>query len=267
MTSISDEYLRKVSLTKKPLFSSRKIFENLISSLNNNSFKFVIEWKEGEKEIYLIGSFYKCKKIYFSKNNKRKYSFLQCNLNPNYKKLRFKIIGKMNIHSLYLVNGKNNNENMKKIENNNINIFSYDYNKNKSIINKESTQFSTKDFSLVSSIRKSNVNINFYYSLKNFCNYYPTNKEMKEKADKKPTFFPTECFYGVNYFHNLIGKKEFLNLADSSIYNCNNDSYKIIDKKDHLLLNHFCHKNVKTKIINTFTVKYRNKNVTFIYYK
>ena len=208
MTSISDESLRKVSLTKKPLFSSRKIFENLISR-NNNSFKFIIEWKEGEKEIYLIGNFYKCKKIFFSKNNKRKYSFLESNLNPNYKKLRFKVIGKMNINSIYLVNGKNNNENMKKIENN-INIFSNDYSKNKSIINKESTQFSTKDFSLVSSKRKSNGNINFYYSLKNFCNYYPTKKEMMEKADKKPTFFPTECFNGVNYFHNLIGQKEFL---------------------------------------------------------
>ena len=39
------------------------------------------------------------------------------------------------------------------------------------------------------------------------------------------------------------------------------------DEKDHLLLNHFCHKNVKTKIIKIFTVKYRNKNITFIYYK
>jgi hypothetical protein len=58
MSSISQELFRKNSLKKNPLFSSRKIFEHLIDS-ENNSFKLIIELKEGEKEIYLVGNFYK----------------------------------------------------------------------------------------------------------------------------------------------------------------------------------------------------------------
>jgi hypothetical protein len=134
------------------------------------------------------------------------------------------------------------------------------------MVDKESTQFSTNYFSLVSSKQKNN-NLNFHYSKKNYCNYYPKKNEMREKADKIPTFFPIECFNGINHYHNEIGNKEFLNLTDNSIYNNNIDSYKIIDRKDHLLLNHFCYKFVKTNVINAFTVKYRNKNVTFLYYK
>ena len=89
---------------------------------------------------------------------------------------------------------------------------------------------------------------------------------MREKADKKISHFPTECFYDVNYEHNRIGKKDFLILKESSVYNSNNDSYKKIDIKDHIFLNHLCHKNVNNTIINSSTIRYRHKNVTFIYY-
>jgi hypothetical protein len=264
MSSISQELFRKNSLKKNPLFSSRKIFEHLIYS-ENNSFKLIIELKEGEKEIYLVGNFYKYNISYLSKK-KKIYDFIQSNFYLNCIKLRFKIIGKFNINSIYLINGKKNRNDSRKNFENNIKLFLTDNNQKKSMVDKESTQFSTNYFSLVSSKQKNN-NLNFHYSKKNYCNYYPKKNEMREKADKIPTFFPIECFNGVNHYHNEIGNKEFLNLTDNSIYNNNIDSYKIIDRKDHLLLNHFCYKIVKTNVINAFTVKYRNKNVTFLYYK
>ena len=118
----------------------------------------------------------------------------------------------------------------------------------------------------VSKLGNDNKKINFQLSTKFYCNYYPKKKEMKEKPDKKPTYFPSECFHGVNYFHNNIGNKEFLNLTDNNIYNNNIDEYKIIDRKDHLLLNHLTNKNVNKKSINSITIKYRHKNATFLYY-
>ena len=92
---------------------------------------------------------------------------------------------------------------------------------------------------------------------------------MKEKADKKPCHFPTECFHGVNLFHKEIGSKEYLLLDKNDVFNSNNDSYKIIDKKDHILLNHLVKKKHlnKDNIINSVVIKYRHKNTTFIYYK
>ncbi len=91
---------------------------------------------------------------------------------------------------------------------------------------------------------------------------------MKEKADKKICHFPIECFHDVNYEHNQIGKKDFLILKESSVYNSNNDSYKKIDIKDHIFLNHLCNKKINNKtIINSTTIRCRHKNVTFVYYK
>ena len=147
-----------------------------------------------------------------------------------------------------------------------------DKQKNKDVIapitDNENPSASTKDSSF-SSIKLVNENekINFQFSKKFYCNYYPKKPELREFPDKKPIHFPSECFHGVNYFHNEIGKKEFLNLTNNSIYNNNIDEYKIIDRKDHLLLNHLCHQNKKQKIINSITVKYRHKNTTFLYYR
>ena len=110
--------------------------------------------------------------------------------------------------------------------------------------------------------------IDFAFSKKNFCNYYPEKNEMRDKADKKICHFPIECFLDVNYEHNRIGNKDFLFLKESSVYNSNNDSYKKIDIKDHIFLNHLCNKKVSNKtIINSTTTRCRHKNITFVYYK
>jgi hypothetical protein len=131
----------------------------------------------------------------------------------------------------------------------------------------EKVSASTEDSSL-NSTKSGNENekINFQFSKNFYCNYYPKKKEMREMPDKKPTYFPTECFHGVNYFHNNIGNKEFLNLTNNSVYNNNIDEYKIIDRKDHLFLNHLTNKNANKKSINSITIKYRHKNTTFLYY-
>ena len=43
-------------------------------------------------------------------------------------------------------------------------------------------------------------------------------------------------------------------------------SLDYIDRRDHLLLNHLYQKNFGKKIVNSFTVKYRLKNATFLNY-
>ena len=135
---------------------------------------------------------------------------------------------------------------------------------------------STKDSSYCSIINNNKNNlktlinkkiIDFEYSKNYYCNYIPNKIEMREMADKKPCHLPIECFHGENITHNEIGDKEFLDLKEENIFNSNNDSYKIIEKKDHILLNHLCIKNLNKKFINSFTIKYRHKNTTFLYYK
>ena len=145
-------------------------------------------------------------------------------------------------------NSKNNNENL--------NSITKDTSFNSALNNKTSNEFNNK-------ITK----IDFSFSKKNYCNYIPKKNEMNEMADKKPCHFPIECYLGENINHNEIGNKEFLDIREKNIFNSNNDSYKSIDRKDHLLLNHLCIKNNNKKIINSFTIKYRHKNTTFLYFK
>lgn len=169
-----------------------------------------------------------------------------------------KSIQKNKSHNKYKINFKNKDS---KHKNNKI-----------TLSDNENTSASTKDSSLNSLIKNTtinsynNININFEYSRKNYCNYIPKKEEMSEKADKKPCHFPIECYHGINKVHNEIGKKDYLNLEIDKINNCN-DSYKAIDKKDHILLNHLCQKTISKKIINSFTIKYRHKNTTFVYFK
>ena len=144
-------------------------------------------------------------------------------------------------------------------------------NKNENTDN-ENASSSTKDSSFITEnkntkINSNNVNNNFDFSIKNYCNYRPKKEEMKEKPSKKPYNFPTECFHGKNHFHNDIGNKEFLNVEINSFFNSNSDSYKIIERKDHILINHLCNKNVNKKAIVSLTIKNRNKNTTFLYFK
>lgn len=134
-----------------------------------------------------------------------------------------------------------------------------------------SISISTKDSSF-SSIKKNynnnkSINIDFKYSTKNYCNYIPTKDEMMEKPHKVPCFFPIETFHGQNESHYSIGDKQLLNKETKSYFNKNNDSYKEIDRKDHILINHLCRRTVNKKIINSFTIKYRHKNTTFLYFK
>ena len=116
-------------------------------------------------------------------------------------------------------------------------------------------------------INRKIIDINFDFSIKNYCNYRPKKEEMKEQPSKRPCNFPTECFHGDNQFHNDIGNKNFLNLQYNCYFNSNSDSYKIIERKDHILLNHLINKNNNKKTITSLTIKYRKKNTTFLYFK
>ena len=177
-------------------------------------------------------------------------------------------------------NNKNKNLNSKKLYQENQIIEKYKNNinyikeKENKISNKDTgnASSSTKDSSFITEnkIKKNNsinVNIDFAFSIKNYCNYIPKKEEMKQQPSKIPCNFPTECFHGENKFHNDIGNKDYLNLEKNSYFNMNSDSYKIIEKKDHILLNHFCIKNVNKQTINSLIIKYRNKNTTFLYFK
>jgi len=212
----------------------------------------IIEWNKGDREIiYLTVSFGYLDKLF---NNKKKDEFLEYHkLNYIYQKLKFKSIGKIRIYSIFLLTNC---------------LFKAE--KDKKNISSKNQSLSTRDQSSIflSENNINNKNIDFTFSKKNYCNYYPKQNELKEIADKKPCHFPTECFHGANRYHNEIGKKEYLNLKESSVFNSNNDSYKIIDKKDHVLLNHLCQFETKNQnIINSISIRYRHKNTTFIYYK
>ena len=240
---------------KNSLFSNYK-YKNKIETKKINSFllnkkikkEIIIEWEKGGNEIYLAGRFCNSHNC-FAKNAhfKKKYDF---KLN-SFRKLKCKSEGKINITEVLLSNKK----------------FFFN-NKNYLMQNRINKTKNTKD-SFSNFIFESNKkHIDFSFSKKHYYNYYPKRNEMKEKVDKKPCHFPTECFHGVNQFHKEIGSKEYLLLDKNDVFNSNNDSYKIIDKKDHIILNHLINKKkINNNIINSVVIKYRHKNTTFIYYK
>ena len=216
--------------------------------------KLIIEWKEGEKEIYIEGGFYKNNKFNLFKNNVKIYNYFRFNSNliNSLNRKQFKAEGKMKISSIYFINNSNSKTNKKeKIYSN---IFS-------NYITKESSLIVIPKYQI-----KNNKIIDFIFSKKNYCNYIPKKDELSYTTIKKPCHFPIEIFHGINQIYNEIGNKEYLTLTNKSVFNSNNDSYKNIDKKEHFLLNHLCQKNIYNKIINSFTVKYRHKNATFVYY-
>ena len=252
----------KTFLKKNTSFSSRKKskkFESLnfctFPLINKRNTKFEFEFIEGEKEVYLTGNF-GTKKI--EKNN---IYFKFFNINKSFKKLKFKVKGIIKIFSIYY---KNYNIFINKQK-----IFSKDYKNSQS----QSTKDTVKNISLTSfekndiNIHKLDNNINFSFSKKNYCNYYPKKDELNKGKNKLPVYFPTECYHEINHIQNNIGNKEYLDIKESNIFNSNNDSYKIIDKKEHLFLNHLCYKKIDNKIINSFIIRYRKKNTTFVYYK
>ena len=170
------------------------------------------------------------------------------------------------------------NKNLKRIKlennshNSNQNISLKKYQVKNNCLNKANgnKSISTKDSSFSSTKKSSNnnfINTNFEYSKKNYCNYIPTREETSKKACLMPCYFPIYTFHGINTNHNIIGKSQLLNLEGTSYFNKNSDSYKSIERKDHILINHLCQKIIDKKIINSFTIKYRHKNTTFLYFK
>ena len=173
-----------------------------------------------------------------------------------FKKLKFKSEGNIKVNSVYLLSKKitmNKNESSWKA-------------------NRKKISISTKESSFFTNESTNKINIDFSFSKKNYCNYYPKLNEMEIIANKIPCYFPIECFHGVNEYHKEIGSKEFLILDKNNVFNIssNNESYKIIDKKDHIFLNHLIKKKSKinnNNVINSVSIRFRHKNTTFIYYK
>jgi hypothetical protein len=263
--------------TNSDIFSSfgnktNKNKKKLYLPLIKESKDFVIEWKVGQKEIYLtgiFGQFSKKSKVSSKKENKyAKQSKLYSS--KNIQKFKFKTNGNLKVNGIYLISKRPQ-------------IFEEKYKKNIPLnIDNKNLSISTKDSSLTSinktfftkksekldkiKIETKNNDIDFAYSKKNYCNYYPTKSELKKMVDQKPSFMPTYTYQGLNHSHNKLGKEEYLNMKED-IFCSNNDAYKSIERKDHILLNHLCQKVKNGNLINSFTIRYRHKNATFVYYK
>ena len=269
INSLLNSYISRICNSKTYL---NKISSNLYSQNDSENWelhklhsfpliikenKYIIDWNEEEKGKYLnLNGFFDKIGPHPIKNNEIIYKFFKFILNKNIYKLKIKVNKKMKINSICLIytNPKTSSNKTKIILIN-----------NKSISTKDSSDISISKNE--ANHNNKNIYIDFAYSQKNYCNYFPKGNEMRINAEKIPTHFPIECYHGVNQIHNNIGKKEFLELKDNNIFCMNNDSYKSIDKKEHLFLNHLYQKNVNKRIISSFTFKYRLKNSTFIYYK
>ena len=237
---------------KTYFFSSFKIIENYeykknlsLSLIHRNKEKIVFKWKKEEKEMYLTGILFQLDKFLILEKKVKNIIFFKLN---KIKKVKFQIYGKIYICSFYFIS---NNIKSDKIRQN------------------LSSNLTTKLSCSISNYKSNNNNliIDFAFSKKNYCNYFPKIKEFKEYPNKKPCHYPIECFQGVNYIQNKIGKKEFLNLEENDIFSQKNDSYKIIERKDHILLNHLFYKNLNNISISSMFIRFRHKNTTFIYYK
>ena len=255
---------KSYSIKNSSLFLSNKKFESDKSIsfilIKKNKKEIIRELKKEEKEVnltHLIRTLGHLIKLFQNKKVGKECFYFKLGINQMFQLLKIKMNGKIRTNLIYLCS-KNNSKETKKIkETKNSNI---------STIEDKNDSLNTKD-STTASFLKTPKTINYIFSKKNYCNYYPKRGEMRERVDKVPCHFPIHCFHGVDQHHNEIGKIEYLCLKDDNIFNSNNDSYKIIDKKDHLLLNHICQKNVYKNIINSFTFRYRHKNATFVYYK
>ena len=243
-----------------------------LSSILKKKEKIKIIWTEGGKEILLTGTFCNWNKFYLMKKNQNDEQFFCIlDLPKGFHQFKFKVDGQWKNSSIY---PKINNHG-------NINNYIDNTSSNKENINEstiESSSISTKNKNIFNHINNKNIikneknikkiNIDFSYSKKNYCNYYPKINEMKDSTDKKPYYFQTECYLGVNQIQNKIGNKDDLYLKEDEIYS-GNYSYKNIERKDHILLNHLCNikKDKNNNIVNSIIFRYRHKNTTFLYYK
>ena len=236
-----------------------------LSSIFKKKEKIKIIWTEGGKEILLTGTFCNWNKFYLmKKNQKDKNFYFILDLPKSFHQFKFKVDGQWKNSSIYpKINNHGN------INNYIDNTSSNKENTNESTV--ESSSISTNNINILSHMDNKNIrkiNIDFSYSKKNYCNYYPKINEMKDSTDKKPYYFQTECYLGVNQIQNKIGNKDDLYLKEDEIYS-GNYSYKNIERKDHILLNHLCNikKNKNGNIVNSIIFRYRQKNATFLYYK
>lgn len=280
--------IRSLIFSKKNTFISEKRIiksnsdKNLINKKNNLSLQFSpdkkekikIIWSEGGNEIFLTGNFCNWNKFYLmKKDSKNEYFYFILNLPKGLHQFKFKVDGQWKNSSLY---PKINNQG---------NVNNY-FDNSSSSSNYDNLTMSTVESSVISSNNNKNLKthvnnnkklineninksvINFFYSNKNYCNYYPKINEMREYADIKPCYFQSETYHGVNQNQNKIGNKKYLFLEEKNIFS-GNYSYKYIEKKEHVILNHLFQKqkNKKSELINSITIKYRHKNCTILYYK
>ena len=91
--------------SKKIELSKRRLIPLIIYKQK----KFIIEWNEGEKEIYITSGFYKNNKLYLSSNEKiYKYYFrLNSKLINSLNGIKFEAKGKMKISSIFIINNSN----------------------------------------------------------------------------------------------------------------------------------------------------------------
>ena len=194
--------------------------------------------------------------------------YIQCKKQKRYydKFFHDKIIEKIYLNFVLYNNFINNNFFCRKKTN--VYNCTKNINKKKNInkninINDKINSMSTKDsLQLLTSKNENNI-LDFAYSKKNYCKYFPKETEWKNKPPQKPVSFPIQTYLGINQEKNEIGSKEYLDLKEN-IFCSKNDSYKMINPKEHVLLNHFIRKNSK---INSISFRYRHKNATFVYYK
>ena len=241
------------------------------SYISKEKEKIKIIWSEGGKNILLTGAFCNWNNLYsMKKDSKDDCYYYILNLPKGFYQFKFKVDGQWKNSTIY---PKYNNHGT---------INNYLNTSSSNGYNSVSTNESSTISSPISNNKKnnnkiinnaninsinSNNNIDFSFSKKNYCNYYPKIKEMREYTDKKPTNFQIECYHGVNQIQNNIGTKKYLFLEDNDIFS-GDYSNKKIERKDHILLNHLCQKQKNKKtIINSVVFKYRHKNCTFLYYK
>ena len=115
-SSSSRNKMPKSNSKKKNLSDSWKNYKKielskrrLIPLIIDKQKKLIIEWNEGEKEIYITGGFYKNNKLYLSSNEKiYKYYFrLNSKLINSLNGIKFEAKGKMKISSIFIINNSN----------------------------------------------------------------------------------------------------------------------------------------------------------------
>jgi len=244
--------------------------ERSLSLIPRKKEKTKIIWSEGGKVIYLTGTFCNWQKLYLMKKDEKNKFYYKLDLPKGVHQFKFKVDGYWKNSSFYptcKVGGHIYNY----LDNSRVNC----ENSNISTIESSAISGSNNPNNLQNNLHNNNDNVNtnidskfnFYMCSKKYCNYYPKNGEMDEFTSKKPSYFYSYCYHGVNEIQNNIGNKNYLILKEKDILS-GNYSYKNIERKDHILLNHICQKQINGghHTINSVVIKYRHKNSTFLYY-